>query len=83
MEFLDSQNYESIDEHLLVQARKVHGSFTYKALFSLLFKLIKNEERLELNFLDSLKLNKEGKEEIHSLGYKFFHNMSSLNKALV
>ena len=56
---------------------------TYQALFSLLFKLVKNEERLELTFLDSLKLNKKGKEEFHSLGYKFVYSKSSLNKALV
>ena len=33
--------------------------------------------------MESLKLNKKGKEEIYSLGYKFVGSMSSLNKALV
>ena len=70
LEFLDSENYESTNEHSLIRARKIHEYVTYEALFSLLFKLVKNEEILELTFLDLLKLNKKGKEEIYSLGYK-------------
>ena len=70
MELSDSQNYENTKEHLLVWARKIHELVTYQILFSLLFKLVKNEERPELTFLDSLKLNNKGKEEFHSLGYK-------------
>ena len=53
----------------------------YQALFSLLFKLVKNEERLELTFLDSLKFKWKDKEEV------FFWvtdggSISSLNIAL-
>ena len=70
MEFSDPLKYENIIEHVLVRACKIHESVTYKALFSPLFNLVKNEERLELTFLDPLKLNKKGKEEFHSLGYK-------------
>ena len=62
LEFSDCQKYESINEHSLIRARKIHETVTYQALFSLLFKLVKNEERLEFNFLDLLKLNKKGKE---------------------
>ena len=62
-EFSDSQNYENTNEHLLVWACKIHESVTYQELFSPLFKLVKNEERLELTFLDSLKLSKKDKEE--------------------
>ena len=29
-----------------------------------------------MNFLDSLKLNKKGKEKFHCLGYKYVGNMS-------
>ena len=70
LEFSDSQKYENTDDHPLIWACKIHKSVTYQALFSLLFKLVKNEERIKLTFLDSLKLNKKGKEEFHSLGYK-------------
>ena len=69
------------NEHLLIQARKIHRSMIYQALFSLFFNIIKNEERLELTFLDLLKLNKKDKEEFHSLGI-ISGSMSSLNKEL-
>ena len=53
----------------------------YQALFSPLFKLVKNEERLKLTFLDSLKFNKEGKEEVFPW-FSISATMSSLNIAL-
>ena len=56
---------------------------TYQALFYCFFKLVENEERLELNFLDSLKLNKKGNVEFHYLGYNLIGIMESLNKELV
>ena len=62
LEFSNSQNYENIDEHLLIRSHIIHKSVTYQALFSLLFKLVKNEEILKLDLLDSLKLNKKRKE---------------------
>ena len=68
--FLYSQNYENTSEHLLSRARKIHESVTYQALFSLLFKLVKNEERHELTFLDLLKFKRKDEEEVLSLGYK-------------
>ena len=63
-------NYENTNKNLLVRARKIREPMTYQALFSPLFKLVKNEERLELTFLDPLKLNNKDKEELLSLGYK-------------
>ena len=69
-EFLGSQNYKNTNDHPLVQARKIHKPVTYQALFSPLFKLVKNEERFELTFLDSLKFNRKDKEEVLSLGYR-------------
>ena len=74
-DFSDSQNYENTNKHLLVRAHKIHESVTYQALFPLLFKLVKNEKRLELTFLDSLSLNKKDKEEFHSLGYKQWNHV--------
>ena len=68
--FLESQNYENTNEHLLVRAHKIHEPLTYQALFSLIFKIVKIEERLELTFVDSLKFNGKDKEELLSLGYK-------------
>ena len=52
----------------------------YQAFFFLFFKLAKNEDGPEFTFLDSLKFNREGKEEVFSV----FSNgsMSSLNIAL-
>ena len=41
-----------------------------KHYFPISSSLLKNEEETEFTFLDSLKLNKKGKEEFHSLGYK-------------
>ena len=46
----------------ILSPKEIHRSMTYPTLFSLFFKLSKNKEGLELNFLDSLKLNKKGKE---------------------
>ena len=70
MEPSNSHNYERINEHFLIRASKIHESLTYQTLFSPLFKLVKNEERLELTFLESLKFNKKDKEEVFSLAYK-------------
>ena len=53
----------------------------YQALFPLLFKLVKNEERIELNFLDLLKFKREDKEEVF-FWFSFSGSMSSLNIAL-
>ena len=61
-EFSDSLNYENIIEHSLILARKIHESVVYQEFFCLFFELAKNEEGLELAFLDSLNLyKKEGK----------------------
>ena len=49
------------------------------SLFSL--SLFKNEERFELTFLDSLKFNREGKEEVF-FWFSVSGSISSLNKAL-
>ena len=46
------------------------NQWQYQALFSPLVKLVKNEERLELTFLDSLKFNMKDKELVFFLGYK-------------
>ena len=81
LEFPDSQNYENTNEHLLIWACKIHESVTYQALFSLLFNIVKNEERLELNFLDSLKLNKKIRKNL-SLWVINSGRMSSLTKEL-
>ena len=80
MEFLDSLNYENTVEHILVWVRKIHESVLYQAFFCLFFKLAKNEDGPEFSFLDSLKFNREGKEEVSLV----FSNgsMSSLNIAL-
>ena len=75
------QNYENTNRNLLIRAHKIHKSMTCQALYSPLFNLVKNEERLELNFLDSLKLNKNYKQEFLSLVINS-GSMSSLNKTL-
>ena len=51
-----------------------HNSLFYSSL-------LKNEERSELTFLDSLKFNREGKEEVFSW-FLVSGSMSSLNIAL-
>ena len=66
MEFSDSLNYEKTIEHVLVQARKIHKLMFYQAFFFLFFELANNEDGPESSFLDSLKFNKEGKEEVFS-----------------
>ena len=66
MEFSDSLNYENTVEHVLVRARKIHESVLYQAFFFLFFELAKNEDGPEFAFLDSLKFNREGKEEVFS-----------------
>ena len=53
----------------------------YQTFFSPHFKLVKNEERPELNFLDSLKFKEKDKEEVFFL-VTDDGNMSSLNIAL-
>ena len=74
MDFSDSLNYENTDEHVLVQARKIHESVLYQAFFFLFFELAKNEDGLEFAFLDSLNLyKKEGKGSSFTC---FLHNGS-------
>ena len=43
---------------------KSMNQWHYQALFSPLFKLVKNEERPEMTFLDSLKFIKKDKKEV-------------------
>ena len=57
------------------------NQYHYQALFPLLFKLVKNKKRLELTFLDSLKFNREGEEEVF-FWFLVSGSMSSLNIAL-
>ena len=47
---------------------RISDTIKQYSLFS--SSLLKNEERLKLNFLDSLKFNRKDKEELLSLGYK-------------
>ena len=62
MEFSNSLNYENTVKYVLVQARIIHKSVLYQALFFVFFKLAKNEDGPEFSFLDSLNLyKKEGK----------------------
>ena len=56
-------------------------SDTIKHYFLFSSSLLKNEERFELTFLDSLKFNREGKEEVFSW-FSVSGSMSSLNIAL-
>ena len=70
LEISNYQNYEKTNKHLLIRACKIHESVTYQVLFSLLFNLVKNEERLELSFLDSLKFSRKYNEELIALSYK-------------
>ena len=58
--------YENTNEHVLVRACKIHESVLYQAFFFLFFELAKNEDGPEFAFLDSLKFNREGKEEFFS-----------------
>ena len=75
MEFSDSLNYENIDEHVLVQARKIHESVLYQAFFFLFFELAKNEDGPKCAFLDSLNLyKKEGKGKVYF--HVFLHHGS-------
>ena len=68
--------HENTNKHVLVQARKIHESVTLSSIIlSPLFKLVKNEERLELTFLDSLKFNRNDKEEVFFLGYKWWQHV--------
>ena len=60
---------------------KSMNQWHYQALFSPLFKLVKNEERLELNFLDSLKFNRKDKEEVF-FWFSVGGSRSSLNITL-
>ena len=53
----------------------------YQSFFCLFFELAKNEDGPEFAFLDSLKFNREGKEEAFSW-FLVSGNMSSLNIAL-
>ena len=66
LEFSDSLNYVNTIKHSLIQARKIHESVLYQAFFCLFFELSKNEEGLELAFLDSLNLYKIEGREVHS-----------------
>ena len=66
MEFSDSLNYENTVEHVLVRAHKIHELVFYQAFFFLFFELAKDEDGPEFTFLDSLKFNREGKEEVFS-----------------
>ena len=66
MEVLDSLNYENTVEHVLVRARKIPALVFYQAFFFIFFKLAKNEDGPKFTFLDSLKFNREGKEEVLS-----------------
>ena len=66
LEFSYSLNYENTVEHVLVRARKIHELVLYQAFFYLFFELAKNEEGLELDFLDSLNLYKKEEREFHS-----------------
>ena len=66
MEFLDSLKYENTVEHVLVRAHKIHESVLNQAFFFIFFELAKNEDGLDFAFLDSLKFNREGKEEVFS-----------------
>ena len=54
--------YENTNEHVLVQAHKIHDLVLDQAFFFLFFKLSKNEDGPKFSFLDSLNLyKKEGK----------------------
>ena len=84
LEFSDSQKYENIDEHSLIQACKIHKSVLYQTFFCLLFELVKNEEGPEFAFLDSLNLYKKEGREVHShVFYIMVASLVSLNKAPV
>ena len=62
LDFSHCLKYENIDEHVLVQDRKIHKSVLYQAFFCLFFELAKNEEGPEFALLDLLNLyKKEGK----------------------
>ena len=58
---------------------RISDTIKHYSLFS--SSLSKNEERSELTFLDSLKFNREGKEEVF-FWFSVSGSMSSLNKAL-
>ena len=63
MDFSDSLNMKTPSEHVLVRAHKIHELVTLSSIIpSSLQTLSKNEERLELTFLDSLKFNMKDKE---------------------
>ena len=82
MAFSDSLNVKTPVDHVLVRARlNPRISDTIKHYFLFSSSLLKNEERSKLNFLDSLKFNREGKEEV-LFWFSVSGNMSSLNIAL-
>ena len=62
--------YENTNEHVLVWAHKIHELVTLSSI-----KLVKNEERPELNFLDSLKFNRKDKEEVFFLVYNWWQHV--------
>ena len=81
MEFSDSLNMKTPSEHVLVRTHKIHESVTLSSIIPSSSSLSKNEERLELTFLDSLKFNREDKEEVF-FWFSVSGSMSSLNIAL-
>ena len=84
LEFSDSQNYENIVDHSLIQDHKIHESVLYQAFFCLFFELSKNECGREFYFLHSLNLyKKEGKGSSFTFFYIMASSLVSLNKAPV